>query len=107
MGQKRGNMETTQGRSGGALPVAPPPARTRVRNMGDGEGAETACSGARSRGAALTQLGRSQNTGGTAGRARTASAQQGVASGAAGGFIERQPVTAISNRCFKRQLLHP
>src|SRR2546421_3041006 len=32
---------------------------------GNGEGAEAACSGARSRGATLTQLGRSQNNGGT------------------------------------------
>ena len=34
-------------------------------SLAAGEGAEAACSGAPSRGAALTQLGRGQNTGGT------------------------------------------
>src|SRR2546423_7246914 len=53
---------------------------------GNGEGAEAACSGARSRGAALTQLGRGGGT-------TRAGVQQDVASGAAGGFIGRQPVT--------------
>ena len=59
---------------------------------GGGESAEAACSGAWSRGAALAQLGQSQNTGWTAG-ARPTGVQRDVASGAAGGFIGHQPVT--------------
>jgi hypothetical protein len=54
-------------------------------------GAEGACSGAPSRGATLAQLGKSQNTGWTAG-ARPTGVQQDVASGTAGGFIGHQPV---------------
>src|ERR1700744_3814925 len=65
MGQKRGNKKTTQGavRWG----IAGSPAAGEDAGAQDGDGAETACSGARSRGAALSQLGRSQNIGGTAG----------------------------------------
>jgi hypothetical protein len=62
---------------------------------GGGESAEAACSGAWSRGAALAQLGQSQNTGWTAG-ARPTGVQRDVASGAAGGFIGHQPVTSVS-----------
>jgi hypothetical protein len=65
-----------------------------------GEGAEAARSGARSRGAALTQSARTRYArrepehrwyrGG-----RTTGVQQDVASGTAGGSIGRQPVTSM------------
>ena len=67
---------------------------------GGGESAEAACSGAWSRGAALAQLGQSQNTGWTAG-ARPTGVQRDVASGAAGGFIGHQPVTGQGHSVIK------
>ena len=67
-GQHRGNIRATQGQCSGA---------SRDSLAAD-EGAEAACNIARSRGAALSS--------------------RDVASGAAGGFIGRQPVTDLSNR---------
>src|SRR5271154_3241521 len=71
------------------------PARARKAEHGDGEGAEAACSGARSRGAALPQPGRREpEHRWYRGGGRTAGVQQDVASGTAGGSTGLQPVTS-------------
>ena len=92
MGQKRGNMRTTQGQSGGASPVAPPPARTWVRNMGTAR-ARRRHAVERGHVAQLSANSVEVRTPVVPREGRTASDQKGVASGAAGGFIGRQPVT--------------
>jgi hypothetical protein len=57
MSQKRGNIRTTQGQSGGASTVAPAAGEDAAAEYGGRRGRGDG-SGARSRGAALTQLGR-------------------------------------------------
>jgi hypothetical protein len=102
-GKKGGNRPgkgATQGQPGGASRDSLAAGEDADTEYGDGEGAEAACSGARSHGAAPLQSAGTcyarQEPGHWWYRGdRTSGVRRDVASGAAGGFVGRQSVTPV------------